>query len=162
LLSLYLDRRDFGFVERVGMDGAYTYFASDGFTEGSTPSMWQTAALEFRDAGKLFVPSVGPGYKDTGIRPWNYMNTKDREGGAYYERMWRAAMEAEPFAITITSYNEWGEGTQIEPARPHSAARGPTSDDYSPGDPEHYMQLTRTWVDKVMVPCGATGHGNEL
>ena len=44
-------------------------------------------ALRFHEAGKLFVPSVGPGYKDTGIRPWNYMNTKEREGGEYYERM---------------------------------------------------------------------------
>jgi hypothetical protein len=31
--------------------------------------------------------------------------------------MWRAAVRAKPDVVTITSYNEWQEGTQIEPAR---------------------------------------------
>jgi hypothetical protein len=30
--------------------------------------------------------------------------------------MWRAAVRANADIVTITSYNEWGEGTQIEPA----------------------------------------------
>ena len=38
LLSLYLDGRDKDFVVEAGLDGAYTYFASDGFTEGATSS----------------------------------------------------------------------------------------------------------------------------
>jgi hypothetical protein len=30
--------------------------------------------------------------------------------------MWNAALHAGADMVTITSYNEWGEGTQIEPA----------------------------------------------
>jgi hypothetical protein len=30
--------------------------------------------------------------------------------------MWRAALAAHADVVTITSYNEWSEGTQIEPA----------------------------------------------
>jgi hypothetical protein len=31
--------------------------------------------------------------------------------------MWKTALRANPDVVTITSYNEWQEGTQIEPAR---------------------------------------------
>ena len=34
--------------------------------------------------------------------------------------MWRAAITAKPDRVTITSYNEWHEGTQIEPAKRHA------------------------------------------
>ena len=36
--------------------------------------------------------------------------------------MWRGAVRARADLVTITSYNEWHEGTQIEPAR--SGRRG--------------------------------------
>ena len=36
--------------------------------------------------------------------------------------MWISALRARPDLVTITSYNEWGEGTQIEAARPQPAA----------------------------------------
>ena len=36
--------------------------------------------------------------------------------------MWRAAIRAGADGVTITSYNEWHEGTQIEPARARPAA----------------------------------------
>ena len=31
--------------------------------------------------------------------------------------MWKTALGADADIVTITSYNEWQEGTQIEPAR---------------------------------------------
>jgi hypothetical protein len=34
------------------------------------------------------------------------MNTKDREGGEYYNRMFQAAISAKPHIISITSFNE--------------------------------------------------------
>lgn len=41
-----------------------------------------------------------------------------RIGGGYYDRMFTAAIDCLPDVISITSYNEWGEGTQIEPSVP--------------------------------------------
>ena len=42
--------------------------------------------------------------------------------------MWRAAIRARADVVTITSYNEWHEGTQIEPAvavgRPYDSYDG--------------------------------------
>ena len=141
-------------MRNTGLDGAYTYFAAEGFTEGSTPAHWPTAQRELHAAGKLFVPSVGPGYRDTGIRPWNHANTKERRAGAYYDRMWRAALDVAPFAVTITSYNEWGEGTQIEPARPHTTSGGTRYDDYGAEGEEFYMDRTRAWADEAKRRCG--------
>ena len=155
LLSLYHDKRDIGFVHSTGFDGAYTYFAAEGFTEGSTLAHWATAQRELRASGKLFVPSVGPGYLDTGIRPWNHANTKERQRGAYYDKMWQAALDLEPFAVTITSYNEWGEGTQIEPARPHTTRGGTRYEDYGEDGPDFYMERTRWWTAKAKRQCGS-------
>ena len=99
------------------------------------------------------MTSVGPGYDDTRIRPWNAHNTRSRERGAYYERQWRAALEAAPHAVSITSYNEWGEGTQIEPARPHTSSTGRRCADYAPDDGAIYMRLTREWAERARRRC---------
>ena len=59
-------------------------------------------------------------------------------------------------AISITSYNEWGEGTQIEEARPHTAAgTGVVYADYGPNATDAYMQLTRRLVDETQAKCAA-------
>ena len=93
----------------------------------------------------IFVPSVGPGYADTRIRPWNSKNTASRREGGYYEAGWRAAISANPRLVSITSFNEWGEGTQVEPAIP-MAYSNYTYDDYAPHQPEIYLQLTGHWA----------------
>jgi glycoprotein endo-alpha-1,2-mannosidase len=49
---------------------------------------------------------------------------KGRRRGATYDSMWRAAIDAAPDLVTVTSFNEWHEGTQIEPARAHVGPRG--------------------------------------
>ena len=131
----------------AGFDGIYTYFASDGFTYGSNSRSWISLAAFARNSNLLFIPSVGPGYIDTTIRPWNKRNTKQRQGGKYYEDSFKAALAAKPPLISITSFNEWQEGTQIETAVPKQY-QDVTYLDYKPGSPDHYLQLTRKWVEK--------------
>jgi glycoprotein endo-alpha-1,2-mannosidase len=62
----------------------------------------------------LCGPSVGPGYDAT--RATGDMRVKPRFDGATYDSMWKAALRAGADLVTITSYDEWNEGTQIEPA----------------------------------------------
>ena len=62
----------------------------------------------------LCAPSVGPGYDAR--RGDGDPRVKPRRNGRTYDTMWSAAIRARPDRITITSYNEWHEGTQIEPA----------------------------------------------
>jgi hypothetical protein len=66
--------------------------------------------------GLLCAPSVGPGYDAR--RAVGNPNVKLRRRGATYDSMWHAALAAGADRITITSFNEWQEGTQIEPAIP--------------------------------------------
>jgi hypothetical protein len=49
---------------------------------------------------------------------------KPRRGGKTYDLMWKAALSAGADVVTITSYNEWHEGTQIEPARARAGYAG--------------------------------------
>ena len=147
LISLYVDERDVAFVSAAGLDGAYSYFAAEGFTHGAQSRSWAHITRRLAKDGKTFFPSVGPGYNDTLIRPWNYEQTHSRDEGRYYDRMWEAAVGAQPAAITITSYNEWGEGTQIEPARPHTSANGSVYADYAPNPANYYMGRTKVWAE---------------
>jgi glycoprotein endo-alpha-1,2-mannosidase len=41
---------------------------------------------------------------------------KQRHNGRTYDAMWRSAIQTHADRVTITSFNEWHEGTQIEPA----------------------------------------------
>jgi hypothetical protein len=93
-----------------GFDGLYTYdvLLFDG-------ALFPRLCSQARRLGLLCAPSVGPGYdarRATGDR-----RVRPRRHGATYDAMWRGAVRARADLVTITSYNEWHEGTQIEPAR---------------------------------------------
>lgn len=90
---------------------------------------WVNQARQDYGAYKFWVATVMPGYNDVRIRP-NSGFAKDREGGAYYERSWQAAIDSQPNWIVITSFNEWPEGSYIEPS-------------VNFGD--QYLQLTGRW-----------------
>jgi len=68
-----------------------------------------------RAARRLWCAGVIPGFDDREIRhPGTYVS---RKGGRYYERIWRAAIASGADIVTICSWNEWHEGTEIEPSR---------------------------------------------
>ncbi len=125
-IGLLLSHGDTEVLSRGEFDGAYTYFAAEGTSYGSTPTHWPALRQWACREGKLFVPSVGPGYNDERIRPWNSLSTKARAGGRYLDAMFRSAIEARADWVSVTSFNEWGEGTQIEPAAPRATNRGGT------------------------------------
>lgn len=138
-------------IEASHFDGFYTYFAVDGFVYGSTIRNWPFLSQWAQTHNKVFVPSVGPGYDDTRIRPLNTANQRARENGAYYDRMFEAATSLDPPVISITSFNEWHEGTQIEPAVPKQID-GYKYLDYEERAPDWYLERTRYWRDKWLKP----------
>ncbi len=68
-------------------------------------------------ANQIFIAGVAPGYNDTVVRDGNA--PFDRKNGQYYEDRWNNALALNPDWISITSWNEWHEGTEIEPSVEH-------------------------------------------
>ena len=106
----------------------------------------------------LFIPSVSPGYLDTRIRPWNTKATRSRRKGSYYDLSWRTFQELQGLKIvSITSFNEWHEGTQIEPAIEKSTAPAENQtytyryQTYNPHSSDFYMLKTKDWIEKLFL-----------
>ena len=105
---------------------------------------------------KVYVATVMPGYNDFSTGRGNAFAV-DREGGAYYERSWQAAIASAPDWIVITSFNEWPEGTYIEPSQAYG---------------NHFLDLTAAWSAafrgapapspvKLAAPAAPTGMATE-
>jgi hypothetical protein len=99
-----------GRARAAGFDGLYTYDVAT--WNGNT---FARMCSQAHRAGLLCAPSVGPGY-DARLATEQEL-VRPRLHGARYDRMWKAAVRARADIVTVTSYNEWQEGTQIEPAR---------------------------------------------
>lgn len=143
------------FVREGDFDGGYTY---DGLAPFRVPGFlqrWAEVARQFREAGKLFIPSVGPGYWDDravpvkGAKEPESARTRDNGSARTYDHAWRAAIQAHSPIITVTSFNEWHEGSQIEPAIEHRAG-GYQYPSYESG-PLEYLSRTAAHVDEYEV-----------
>ena len=143
---------DLTFINAAGFDGGYTYDVLTPFRDTSFLMQWGGGlASRFAAQGKLFVPSVGPGYSDeraVNRRDPLPANARTRDGGkaSTYELQWRAAIAANPPFVTVTSFNEWHEGSQIEPAK-ESQGDGYHYPAYTGGELQ-YIELTADWVQQ--------------
>ena len=102
------------FSRVANFDGMYTYAIASGLGQG-----WADASAYARAHRLIWAPSIGPGYIDDRAVPGNTSPTLDRSNGATYDLEWQMALNPSygaPYWITITSFNEWHEGTQIEAA----------------------------------------------
>lgn len=139
-------------VRRGGFDGFYTYLPSNGANYVSTWKNW-SQLKKFADSYHLmFVPTIGPGYYDRKKYSRNanqnhgISNIKRyRSNGQYFDVAWRTALKNNAQIITINSYNNWVDGTQIEAAIPVFGFR-----DYLPGPPEKYLDLTQAWIEEYV------------
>ncbi len=132
---------------RVGADGVYTYdpLVSD-------PSEFGTLVSDCRAANLICSPSVSPGFDNTHAVSTG-LQMVDRAGGSRYDSLWQEAIDAQAEWVSIVSYNEWHEGTAIEPARPFSSggrtylsfdgAFGQTGTDAAYA----YLERTAYWVE---------------
>ncbi|MBL7152417.1 MAG: hypothetical protein ISS79_01775 [Phycisphaerae bacterium] len=119
-------------------DGVHTYNTA-GSLRGMTPAevrKWAPGTYKSwvalaDGAGKISTLTVIPGYDDTKIRKPGL--AVKRYGGELYRAQWEAAIKADPHWILITSFNEWHEGSEIEP---------------SWEDKDQYLDLTSGYAEK--------------
>lgn len=133
-----------GKARKGGFRGLYTYDVL--VNDGSSFRRMCTAA---RSLGLACAPSVGPGFDS--FRATGEPRLRPRSDGRWYDRMWALALRATPDVVTITSYNEWQEGTQIEPAR--SAVDRPDYDGAwgksGRAAQRAYLTATAAWTERL-------------
>lgn len=80
--------------------------------------------------GKVSSVTVIPGYDDSNIGRTSVI-VAPRRDGALYDELWGLALESRPDWVIITSFNEWHEGSEIEPSVEHG---------------DHYLRSTAEWA----------------
>jgi len=82
--------------------------------------------------GRSAAVTVLPGYDERLVpgRPGVHL---EREGGRTYRRVWENAIAADPDWILVTSFNEWYEGSEIEP-----------SEEYG----DEYLEMTAEYAER--------------
>jgi hypothetical protein len=104
-------------------DGIHVY-NPDGliYAGGDYNSLYQQMIFSTHQAGELACYTVSPGYDDfdvcecsssTGRNTWFAV---PREDGTLYQQMWASATSSQADWILICTFNEWHEGTEIEPS----------------------------------------------
>jgi glycoprotein endo-alpha-1,2-mannosidase len=92
-------------------DGCYSY---NPVFAGDFKDLFTSASIAAHIRGKLYAATVVPGFDQTVTKPDGRFLSRDY--GRLYERMWEQAIEADPEWVLVTSFNEWHEGTEIEPS----------------------------------------------
>lgn len=67
-----------------------------------------------------FIATVMPGFDDRRINPSG--SFQDRNNGLYYQNSWQAVKQYNPTAIIINSFNNFHNGTHIEPSEVYGDA----------------------------------------
>lgn len=103
-------------------DGASTYNVTGRIQHKSPAEIeaWAHAAYPKMVAaagpGKISTVTIIPGYDDRKLGRPSPRPVTDRWDGETYRVLWQEAIAAAPDYVLITSWNEWHEGSELEPS----------------------------------------------
>jgi hypothetical protein len=102
-------------------DGIHTYNPTGQTARKSPAELREWAKASYpaavQTAGeKISAVTIIPGYDDTTQKRKEPRPITDRHKGQTYEILWEEAIAANPDWVLITSWNEWHEGSEIEPS----------------------------------------------
>ena len=101
--------------------GVHTYNTAGSLAGRSLADVQKWAAATYPSwvqladgADKIVAITLIPGYDDTKIRKPGL--AVERYDGELYRIQWEQAIAADPHWVLVTSFNEWHEGSEIEPS----------------------------------------------
>jgi glycoprotein endo-alpha-1,2-mannosidase len=107
-------------------DGVHTYNVT-GHTAGKSVEeirAWARVAfpdwIQIAGRDRIACLTIIPGYDDSKLGRPAPRPITDRHAGQAYQALWEQAVAAQPDWILITSWNEWHEGSEIEPSVEYS------------------------------------------
>lgn len=122
-------------------DGHHLFSIAWAGSPAAEQAKWAKRVADYEAANqvnRLWVATTMPGYDDT-LLPRSNAFAVSRRQGAYYRETWQGAIASQPDMIIINSFNEWPEGSHIEP----SASYG-----------NLYLDITRQMVDALRSGAG--------
>ncbi|MCS6919712.1 MAG: hypothetical protein NZM28_08075, partial [Fimbriimonadales bacterium] len=118
-------------------DGIHTYNPVGVLAGKPLDAIQRTTEAHYREAlqaadalGRIACATIIPAYDDTKIRTPGIRT--DRFNGAAYREQWQAVLSLNPDWTLITSFNEWHEGSEIEPSVEHGERELRTTAQYAP------------------------------
>jgi hypothetical protein len=122
-------------------DGLHMYTISWADNVAGTLSSWGNRT---RSLGGLWVGTAMPGWDNTYTQQ-SEKYIRERQDGTFYRESFAGAAGSGPSMILITSWNEWWEGTHIEP-----------SSNYG----DFYLNLTRDLISEYKASGTVAGGGS--
>ena len=136
-------------------DGLHVYNICAALREKPVPfirdyahKLYPTAVKLAKSQAKIACATIIPGYDDTKIRTPGI--DAPRHGGQTYRILWEEAIAADADWVVITSWNEWHEGSEIEPSREDG-------DQYLKLTAEYAAKFKATPFSKAPIPDGPAG-----
>jgi glycosyl hydrolase family 99 len=142
---LYSDANVRQSLSSLHFDGMFNYGAY-------STSAYQRQLPQSNDYILLF--SVAPGFDNSRAAGSHTLIIVRRNNGSFYDGGWSTLISKRPEWISIVSFNEWHETTQIEPARPFTYGTFSYLDYqgayglHGPAASNAYLTRTTFWADR--------------